>query len=125
MRSSKPAVILVGHGSRARGFDAAMKRVAAALRRTKRYAEVRCAFLEVSKPSIPDAIGDAVSSGAREVRVLPYFVLTGNHVVRDIPEIVRAEKKRHARVSRVVLCPYLGYHPKLVAVVAQRIREGR
>ena len=117
--------MLVGHGSKARGFDSAMKRVAAALRRTKNYREVRCAFLEVSKPSIPDAVSHCIQDGAREVRLLPYFVLTGNHVRHDIPGIVRETAARHAGRAKIILCPYLGYHPKLVSVVRQRIREGR
>ena len=102
-----------------------MKRVASALRKTKSYREVCCAFLEVSKPSIPEAVARCVESGAHEVRVLPYFVLTGNHVLHDIPGVVREAARRHARKARVILCPYLGYHPKLVSVVRQRLREGK
>ena len=117
-------MVVVGHGSKTPGFDAAMRRTASALRKTKNYREVCCAFLEVSKPSIPEAIACCVESGSSEVRVLPYFVLTGKHVIRDIPGIVRDAARRHARKAKIILCPYLGYHPKLVSLVRQRIREG-
>ena len=125
MRSSKPAVVLVGHGSKSRGFAAAMERVASSLRKTKRYREVLCAFLEVSAPSIPEAVDLCVRRGASEVRVLPYFVLTGKHVLHDIPGIVQEISVRHSSKAKIILCPYLGYHSAIVSVVRQRIREGR
>ena len=102
-----------------------MERVASALKKTKSYREVHCAFLEVAKPSIPEAITRCIEGGSSEVRVLPYFVLTGKHVLRDIPRIVLAEAARHKGKAKIVLCPYLGYHSKLVSVVQQRIGEGR
>ena len=121
MRLSKPSVLLVGHGSKAAGFDAAMQKVAKSLRREKVYREVLCAFLEVSPPSIPDAIEALVQKGACEVRVLPYFVLSGKHVTRDIPRIVSEAARKHRGRARVALCPYLGYHPDIVSVVKQRL----
>jgi sirohydrochlorin ferrochelatase len=119
------AVVLAGHGSKTRGFDAAMERVAVALRSEKIFSEVHCAFLEAAPPSIQEAIDRCVERGAHEVRVLPYFVLTGKHVLRDIPLIVQDASRRHAAKAKISLCPYLGYHPKLVSVVKQRIREGK
>ena len=119
---SLPSVILVGHGSKAPGFDTAMKKVALRLRVQKLYREVRCAFLEVSSPSIPEAIDECVRKGAAEIRVLPYFVLTGKHVTRDIPRIVAVAAGKYRGKARVVLCPYLGYHEKIVSVVRERLR---
>ena len=117
-------MVLVGHGSKAPGFDAAMRKVASALRRSRRYRKVLCAFLEVSDPPIMDAIARCVQAGATEVRVLPYFVLTGKHVTRDIPFIVRAAARKFRRQARVILCSYLGYHAKIVSVVQERLRLG-
>ncbi len=117
------AVVLASHGSKALGFDSAMKRVVAALRREKKFKEVCCAFLEVAQPSISEAIDQCVERGAKEVRVLPYFVLTGKHVVHDIPQIVREAASRHAHRAKIVLCPYLGYDPKIVSVAKQRLKE--
>ena len=123
MRSSKPAVILVGHGSRAPGFDSAMKRVAARLRRGD-FRSVRCAFLEISTPSIPDALRSAIRQGATEVRVVPYFVSSGRHIRNDIPAILTAERKRWGKAARIVLCPYLGFDERIVRVVEDRIHHG-
>lgn len=100
-----------------------MRRVAARLRRGP-FSSVQCAYLEISAPSIPDAIRRAVQNGAREVRVLPYFVLSGRHIRDDIPRILSAARKRWKRKASVILCPYLGYDERIVAVVKDRIRNG-
>lgn len=120
MRSSKaPEAILVGHGSKTPGFDAPMKRTARALRAAGW--KVRLAYLEVNSPSIPEAVASAVGEGAREVRILPYFILKGKHVVKDIPGIVREARVRHGRSVRIRLCPYLGYDERIVEVVRRRL----
>ena len=119
-RSERPAVVLVGHGSKAARFDGAMKRVALRLRRGP-YRSVRCAYLEITSPSIPDAVRDAVEKGALEVRILPYFVLSGRHIREDIPRIVSLEKNRWKGRAKIVLCPYLGFDERLVGVVRDRL----
>ena len=119
-----PAVILVGHGSKAGGFDGAMKRVASRLRRGP-FSSVRCAYLEITSPSIADAVDASVRAGAEEVRVVPYFVLSGRHIREHIPAIVSVQRKRWRKAAKIVLCPYLGYDERIVEVVKERIRRGR
>ncbi len=117
------AIIIVGHGSKQKGFQAAMEKVAAVLRRGGEFGVVLCAYLEITKPSIPEAIGRCARKGAREIIVLPYFLLTGRHVERDIPRIIAEARKKHKGKARIKRAPYLGYHGKIVEVVKQRIGE--
>lgn len=117
------AIVLVGHGSKAAGFDKTMRQVVTKLTQQKKYASVCCAYLEINSPSIPEAIAAHIKNGAKEVRVLPYFLLTGRHVIHDIPKIVRDAQLRHAREAKVILCPYLGFDPKLVKLVQERIEQ--
>ncbi len=120
----KTGVVLVGHGSKMPGFAAPMEKVARTLRAEKRYFSVVCAYLEISKPSIKEAVRQLARRGCRDIRVLPYFLLNGLHVVKDIPEIIRHARRMHRGV-RVGLCPYLGYHEKIVSAVKDRLREVR
>lgn len=126
MRRSKTvpaeAVILVAHGSRARGFDRPVRRLAAALRRTGRYTSVETAFLEITPPDVATAIERVVASGARRIRVLPYFLLGGRHVQEDLPLLCAQARGKHRGV-RIKLCPYLGFHEKIVSVVLERIER--
>ncbi len=125
MKSSKSAVLIVGHGSRLKGFERSMEKVAASLRRDRRFFLVRCAYLEITSPLIPQAIDACVRKGAREVRLMPYFLLMGNHVKFDIPEIASKARKKYQGKVKIVLCPYLGFHEKIVAVVKERLKKAK
>ncbi len=96
--------------------------MAGALRKDEQFGRVICAYLEIDSPSISKAIELAVTGGFNEVRVFPYFVHTGGHVLRHIPEIVRRAAKRHGPGVKIKLCPYLGFHEKIVSVVRERLR---
>ncbi len=121
-RRGGKALILIGHGSRAAGFDAAMKKVAAGIKRSKKYTFVRCAFLEISLPSVPDAVRECSRRGVSEVRLLPYFLLKGRHTQEDIPALATAARDEHPGL-RIVLCPYLGYGEELFSLVLRRAGE--
>jgi sirohydrochlorin ferrochelatase len=120
--SEPTAVLLVGHGSRAKGFDKAMTSLAKSLKKSAPYRDVSCAFLEIVSPSIPEAIDRAVERGAKTLKLLPYFVHLGNHVKKDIPEIIKRAKKKHPSVQ-MVLCPYLGYDEHMVKLILRRLSE--
>ena len=104
------------------GSDIAMQKVAKALGKEKKYIQVFCAFLEISEPSIPDAIESAVKKGASEIKLVPYFVHIGRHVSEDIPKITAQTSKKYPEV-KVKLCPYLGYDEKLVEIVRKRLEN--
>lgn len=123
--SNKPAVLLIGHGSKQKNFDTAMRRVARRLASTKAYFSVSCAYLEVSSPSIPEGVRHLVAKGAKRVLIVPYFVLSGKHVARDIPREVRLCRRDWKGRAAILLSPYLGYHDKLVELVQLRIREAK
>lgn len=118
----KRAALLIGHGSRKRGFADAMKRVARRLERTGEYDLVACAYLEIAPPSIAEAVARLGRLGAREIRVLPYFLQSGKHVREDLPREV-AKAARNAAGANVKLCPYLGFDESLVALSRRRLRQ--
>ena len=102
-----------------------MEKLAARLRQAGKHDFVSCAYLEITRPSIQESIDRFVQKGAKEVLVLPYFLLMGYHTKFDIPKIVSAQKKKYRQRARIKLCPYLGYHEKIVSVVQERLREAK
>ena len=122
-RVKKTAVIIAGHGSRRADFQKAMERVALGLRNKSKFFGVTCAYLEVASPSILEAIHNFANKGAEEIKVLPYFLLTGNHVEEDIPSIVQKARKEIGSKVQITLCPYLGYDEKIVALIQKRLKE--
>jgi sirohydrochlorin ferrochelatase len=98
--NSPQAVLLAAHGSRVtesnEEIEALAGRLAAALGPGWLVSH---AFLELARPSIPDAIDVLVHDGARHVVLVPYFLSAGRHVSTDIPAIVAAARKRHPGVE--------------------------
>lgn len=118
----RTAILLLGHGSKAARANEAMHRVADHFRREWPGRIVEAAFLEINAPSIPEGIDLCAGAGAERIVLIPYFLHLGTHVQKDLPRIVEEGRDRHPAVE-IVLGPHLGFHPKLVEVVEERIAE--
>ena len=83
-------LLVIAHGSRRGESNDDFAAIAARLGEhgTNPFDVTRWAFLEVAEPSIPDAIDSCIDEGAQEIVVLPYFLSPGNHVARDIPDVL-------------------------------------
>lgn len=95
------ALVLIAHGSRRQASNQEVTNLALGLKKSagKHYQIVEAGFLEIAKPSIPEAIESCIESGATSVIVVPYFLAAGRHVAEDIPQIVRPVGERHPHVS--------------------------
>lgn len=103
------ALLLVGHGSRRAASNDEVREVSQRLgdKAGQDYDLVKCAFLELAEPSIPDGIEECIQAGAGEVVVLPYFLSAGRHVAEDIPNEVQTKIEQHPDIS-IRIAPYLG-----------------
>lgn len=121
---SPTVVLLVAHGSRnpraAEEHEQLCLSVTDAVADAPDPVPVRPAYLEITSPSIPEAIDQAVADGATEVRLLPHFLSSGNHVLVDLPAAVAAARERHPGV-RIELRQHLGADPALVDLLAEKI----
>jgi sirohydrochlorin ferrochelatase len=116
------AVVLLGHGSRLPEANEALGEVARDLRSLLGGGWVEVAFLQLARPSLPDAVADCVTAGAGRIVIQPFFLFPGAHVLEDIPRAVEGLRRDHRHVE-VVLAPHLGSHPKLAEIVCERLRE--
>jgi sirohydrochlorin ferrochelatase len=113
------ALLLVDHGSRHAEAHAHLERLASRIAELAPDWQVQVAHLELAEPSIPDGIDACVRAGAREVRVLPLFLLPGRHLRHDIPALVRAAVARHRDVE-IRLAESLGQSPELAELILRR-----
>jgi sirohydrochlorin cobaltochelatase len=93
------AIILFGHGSRDPLWRLPMETVATRVRALKPGVAVRCAYLELDSPSLPEAAAELIAAGARQVTVLPMFLGTGRHAREDLPVLLDQLRAAHPRVS--------------------------
>ena len=122
MSSHDTAWLVVAHGSRNTALTAAHDTICAAIaERVASEADVRAAYLEITEPSIPDAIDAAVADGARQIVLVPYFLHVGNHTKRDLPELLDEAAHRHPEV-RFAMAEHLGIDDRLVELAIDRAR---
>lgn len=111
--------MLAAHGSRAAAANDAHRAVVARLAE-QAPTRVVPAFLELTEPSIDEAIDLAVADGATTVVVLPYFLHPGRHLTEDLPRIVAEATERHP-AAVVRLAPSFGSDPALADVLAAQV----
>jgi len=92
------AIILFGHGSRDPLWRLPLEAVAARLRAMQPDTPVRCAYLELDTPSLPQAAADLVAGGAEQLTIVPMFLGTGRHAREDLPLLVDQLRASHPAV---------------------------
>jgi sirohydrochlorin cobaltochelatase len=91
--------------------------VAAAILARQPDAAVRCAYLELCAPSLPDAATELIAAGARRVRIFPLFFGVGKHAREDLPTLIDEIRAAHPGVD-IELLPAAGGYPQLSALMA-------
>lgn len=118
-------IILIGHGSpkkEANNVDLIGKLLHSALHPGCRSGCVKVAYLQFAAPDIMATIRGCVEDGASKIILHPFFLSSGMHVTKDIPEMISEAKGTYPGVEFVYTEP-LGVHEKLVEVVIERIRS--
>ena len=93
------AIVLFGHGSRDPLWRAPIEAVATRLRAADGSLAVRCAYLELTEPDLPAAVGELVAAGATAVRIVPMFLGVGRHAREDLPLLVAGLRQAHPDLS--------------------------
>ena len=112
-----PAVILFAHGSRDPLWRLPIEAVAVQIRSQQPGAAVRCAYLELCTPSLPEAAAQLITEGANHVRVFPLFFGVGKHAREDLPVLMNELRAAHPSVQ-IDLLPTAGEYPQVTALMA-------
>lgn len=84
---TKIGVVLVGHGSRLPYGKDVVSQIAAMYSEDQDFL-VEVGFMNMSKPSIPEAINRLSENGVEKIVVTPVFLAHGVHTTEDIPRIL-------------------------------------
>ncbi len=107
------SLLLVAHGSRREASNQEVRTMTKILQKNNQqqeianFAAIRCAFLELANPSIPEGIDQCIEAQTQTIIVMPYFLSAGRHVSVDIPEIV-AKKQAEYPNKEIILASHLG-----------------
>lgn len=115
---SAMGIILFAHGSRDALWRVPIEAVAATMRERQPGTQVRCAYLELCEPTLPDAARAFVAAGCQHLRIFPLFLGVGKHAREDLPLLVADIRASHPDVS-VELMATAGESPALITLMAE------
>ena len=91
----KQGIVLFGHGARNAEYTAPFLRIRDTMLARDPQAQVEIGFLELSQPTLEDAIATLLAQGTHRIRIVPIFFAPGRHVLKDLPERAAAALERH------------------------------
>lgn len=112
------ALILFAHGSRDPLWHRPIEAVAERVRELSPGLPVRCAYLELSTPDLPQTAAELIAQGARSLSILPMFLGVGRHAREDLPLLVADLRAAHPGVE-ITLKPAVGEMPALIELMAR------
>lgn len=110
-------IILFAHGSRDPQWRLPIESVARQISERSHSALVRCAYLELCLPSLPDAATDLIAAGAHKIRVFPLFLGVGKHAREDLPLLIEEIRSAHPNTI-VELLATVGENLALTSLMA-------
>ena len=120
-RARDTSVVVVGRGALVPEANAEHCHLARMLCEVGGYEQVLPAFIQVSRPSVPEVLSAAAAAGATHIVVAPVFLFPGM-LDTWLAEQVDAWRHGHDGV-RVEIAGVIGACDELAAVVADRYRE--
>lgn len=115
-------IILLGHGSRREEANEEIRTIAAMVASQKQADFYETAFLSLTQPDLPEAAARLVQKGVKRILITPVFLVTGNHIARDIPEEITKLKAVYSEIE-FVMSGHIGTHPGVAEIVKERIQE--
>lgn len=116
------SLIILAHGSRREESNQEIIDLTEKVRALAdtEYDCIAYSYLEVVEPSLPQAIDNCVNKGASNITVFPYFLNSGNHVKRDIPNMIKTAENQYPYCTFNV-SPCIGMLEDMPKLILQQI----
>jgi sirohydrochlorin ferrochelatase len=118
-------ILIIGHGSRSKeagSVEGIAEKLHLLMHPGCDNTCVRTAYLQFNKPTITDAVEDAVKDGAGKIIIHPYFLSSGIHVLKSIPEIIQKATERYPGVEFLYTEP-IGTSDKMAEIILEKIKD--
>lgn len=120
---SMPAgVVIIAHGSKRKEANEEIRNMVAMIQEKDPETLYKAAFMQFDPTDLSVAVDQLLEQGVKKVVIMPYFLVTGNHICVDIPELITAEQQKHPFIE-FSTAKHLNGHPGMVDIVLDRIQE--
>jgi sirohydrochlorin cobaltochelatase len=120
--TTRPALLIVGHGSRSQEAADEFHAFADVVRARAPRLQVGAGFIELARPPIGEVVNDLVAGGVEEIVAVPLTLLAAGHAKNDIPATLTRERLRHPGLA-IAYSRELGIRPELLALMERRIAD--
>ncbi|MET8942627.1 sirohydrochlorin chelatase [Streptomyces sp. NPDC004542] len=119
MRTHRPALVVIAHGSRDPRHAATVHALVRLVRSLRPHLRVETGFLDFNVPSVLGVLESLAAEGVRDVVALPLLLTRAFHAKADIPAVLRDAPPR----LRIRQAEVLGPSPLLLAALERRLYE--
>jgi sirohydrochlorin cobaltochelatase len=116
----KPAVLLIGHGTRIAAGVEEFWDLLSQLQQALPDRLCTAGFLELAQPTLGETLQNLLTQGAVRITALPAMLLAAGHVKQDIPRELNAFRTEHPDVV-IHYGNALGINPSLLCLAQERI----
>ncbi|ENQ3077993.1 sirohydrochlorin chelatase [Bacillus cereus] len=115
-------IVYIGHGSRLQEGNEQFIHFVQSVIKERSECIQKIGFLELTTPTVQDAITEAILDGATEVLLVPVLLFAAAHYKRDVPFEIDRMKKRYPHITFSVVPPF-STHPLMIDLVIKRIHQ--
>lgn len=115
-------IILLGHGSRREEANEEIREIARMAAGNQQGDFYETAFLSIARPDLSEAVKKIIQLGVNRIIIMPVFLVTGNHIVQDIPEEIERLKISYPDIE-FIMAGHIGTHPGIADIIKERIME--
>lgn len=113
-------IIILSHGSRLKKANASLGKIVKAAKKSTGLDIIVPAYLQFCRPDLAESVKSLIGQKCKSIIIIPFFLFNGNHVTRDIPDIIKEEKAKYPDV-RFVYTKNLGNDLRIADIVADTI----
>lgn len=117
-------VMIVGHGSRSLKSQEDFNKVIDIMKEKLSHTKVYGTNMELAEPLMDSTIDQIVKENSElsEIAVVPFFLLEGMHIRKDIPEKLEEFRMKYPNI-KITFGKPLGADPILAEVLLNRVNE--
>lgn len=114
--------MIIGHGSKLKGANSTMDEVIKLVKKELKLSAIAPAYLQLCEPNLSESVANLARRGCKSIIVVPFFLFNGNHVSRDIPEVLKDEIAKYPEI-KFTYTKNLSQDLRIGEIVIDRIKE--
>ncbi|MCL2137320.1 MAG: sirohydrochlorin cobaltochelatase [Coriobacteriia bacterium] len=114
------SVLVVAHGSRVKETEESFTSILDMVKQKLPDHMIEPCYMQLADQTLELSVASLVDRGATEIRIVPYFLFTGVHIKKDIPQMIAGFQEQYPNVE-ISLGQALGVDERLADILVDRI----